>query len=66
VLNRQIHPSDIDFLFLHISVKLNSMSRPTTRAKNIKQKGGKKTQPQKLRQESANRRPSSSERKKTK
>ncbi|XP_045173617.2 uncharacterized protein CXorf65 homolog [Mercenaria mercenaria] len=49
-----------------LMVKLNSMSRPTTRAKNIKQKGVKKTQPQKLRQESANKRPSSSERKKNK
>ena len=54
-------------LYLFISVKLNSLSRPTTRAKGIKQKGGKKTQSQKLRQESAsNKRPSSSERKKGK
>ncbi|KAL4223371.1 hypothetical protein ACF0H5_016841 [Mactra antiquata] len=47
-----------------LMVKLNSLSRPTTRAKNLKSKGGKKTQQQKLRQESAqNKRPSSSERK---
>lgn len=51
-----------------LMVKLNSLSRPTTRAKNVKQKGNKKiTQPQKLRQESANnKRPSSSEKKKAK
>ncbi|XP_052802167.1 uncharacterized protein CXorf65 homolog [Mya arenaria] len=49
-----------------LMVKLNSLSRPTTRARNVKQKGGKKTQSQKLRQESANRRPGSSERKKGK
>ncbi|XP_052222764.1 uncharacterized protein CXorf65 homolog isoform X2 [Dreissena polymorpha] len=49
-----------------LMVKLNSLSRPTTRAKNIKQKGAKKTPQQKSRQESANKRPGSTERKKGK
>lgn len=50
-----------------LMVKLNSLSRPTTRARNAKVKGTKKSVAQKVRQESANnKRPSSSEKKKGK
>ena len=53
-------------LFRFFPVKLNSLSRPTTR-RTTKAKGNKKTQPNKLRQESANnKRPTSNEKRKGK